>query len=265
MKKTFYQILQIDSGAEIEIIEVAYKRLARKYHPDTNNSPNATAQMQEINEAYATLKDNFKRKQYDAEFLPNLGQSKTTKSESRNTKEHRNSGERVEKPQTNSKTTYYTSAKTEQEQNVKTDKARYVEWANKFYNRKKSQQKPKQQENLDSIRLIAISIIIFNILPFFYLVYAFNKQMTFINNSSDEGKWYNIYLICLSGVISIVSIYGGFRMYKLKNYRLAVFSTIALFFTSFLCCIISYFAAISGLVILFNPEVKMLFNINNKK
>ncbi len=294
MKKNFYQILQVDSYADIEIIEVAYKRLARKYHPDINNSPNATTQMQEINEAYETLKDKFKRNQYDAKFLPNLKQSKNTKSESKNTREKRETEESIKKTQTSSKpNNYYKSAKVEQEQSVKSDKIRYEEWAKKSrntatpqynqphstenpnlyyknnHNPKKSQQKSPRQKNLDSVQGTAISIIIFNILPCFYLVYAFDKQMTVINNSSDnkilEGAWLNIFVICLSAIMSIISIYGGFRMYKLKNYRLSVFSTIALFFTSAVCCVLSYIFAIAGLLILFDPEAKALFDEPNKK
>jgi len=226
MKKNFYQILQVDSNAEIEIIEAAYKRLARKYHPDVNNSPNATAQMQEINEAYETLKNEFKRSQYDIEFLPNLKQSKNTKSESKNTREKRETEESIKKTQTSSKpNNYYKSAKAEQEQSVKYDKIRYE--AQLRY-------EAQQSKTSKNIKEIAISIIVFNILPCFYLVYAFDKQMTVINTSSDdkilERVWLNIFIICLSAVLSIISIYGGFRMYKLKNYRLSVFSTIALFF-----------------------------------
>jgi len=36
MKKNYYQNLHVDPNADVEIIEVAYKRLARKYHPDTS-------------------------------------------------------------------------------------------------------------------------------------------------------------------------------------------------------------------------------------
>lgn len=101
------------------------------------------------------------------------------------------------------------------------------------------------------------------------MVYAFDKQMTVINTSSDdkilESAWLNIFIICLSAVLSIISIYGGFRMYKLKNYRLSVFSTIALFFSSAVCCVLSYFFAIGGLLILFDSEAKALFDEPNKK
>jgi hypothetical protein len=63
----YYQILQVDPSADPEIIEAAYKRLVRKYHPDVNASPDATARMQEINEAYAVLNDPAQRAAYDYE------------------------------------------------------------------------------------------------------------------------------------------------------------------------------------------------------
>jgi hypothetical protein len=53
--ESFYVLLQVDAGASREDIKFAYRRLARKYHPDLNKSPDATKQMQAINEAYQKL------------------------------------------------------------------------------------------------------------------------------------------------------------------------------------------------------------------
>ena len=63
----YYEILQVSPHAEPEIIEAAYKRLALKYHPDTNPTPSATTQMKWINEAYAILSDPAQRANYDDE------------------------------------------------------------------------------------------------------------------------------------------------------------------------------------------------------
>jgi curved DNA-binding protein CbpA len=65
--KDYYKILQVDPSADPEIIAVAYKRLALKYHPDTNGSPDAGRMMQDINEAYRVLSDPDARARYDQE------------------------------------------------------------------------------------------------------------------------------------------------------------------------------------------------------
>ncbi|MBI2906414.1 MAG: J domain-containing protein [Chloroflexi bacterium] len=62
----YYAILQVHPRAEKEVIEAAYRRLATKYHPDRNSSPEATRRMKEINAAYEVLSDPEKRRWYDA-------------------------------------------------------------------------------------------------------------------------------------------------------------------------------------------------------
>jgi hypothetical protein len=65
--KDYYAILQVDPFAEPEAIRAAYRRLALEYHPDVNDAPEATVQMQEVNEAYAVLGDPDAREAYDRE------------------------------------------------------------------------------------------------------------------------------------------------------------------------------------------------------
>ncbi len=65
MEADYYKILQVDPLAEPEIIEVVYKRLVRKYHPDVNKASDANQRMQEINLAYEVLSDPQKRAEYD--------------------------------------------------------------------------------------------------------------------------------------------------------------------------------------------------------
>lgn len=62
----YYAILQVHPEAEPEVVEAAYRRLARKYHPDVNSSPAATNYMSVLNEAYRVLSDPQKRADYDA-------------------------------------------------------------------------------------------------------------------------------------------------------------------------------------------------------
>jgi preprotein translocase subunit Sec63 len=61
----YYAVVQVDPGAESEVIDAAYRRLAAKYHPDRDRSPGATERMAQINTAYEVLADPEKRRAYD--------------------------------------------------------------------------------------------------------------------------------------------------------------------------------------------------------
>lgn len=62
----YYKILELDKGASAEDVKKAYRRLARKYHPDLNpNDEAAKKKFQQINEANEVLSDPEKRKKYD--------------------------------------------------------------------------------------------------------------------------------------------------------------------------------------------------------
>ncbi|MFQ5521006.1 MAG: DnaJ C-terminal domain-containing protein [Candidatus Methylomirabilia bacterium] len=63
--KDYYKILGVDRTADEKTIKQAYRRLARKYHPDVNSSRQATERFKEINEAHEVLSDPEKRKRYD--------------------------------------------------------------------------------------------------------------------------------------------------------------------------------------------------------
>ncbi len=65
-RKDYYKILGVDKNASDEEIKKAFRRLARKYHPDINpNNKEAEEKFKEINEAYEVLSDPQKRKDYD--------------------------------------------------------------------------------------------------------------------------------------------------------------------------------------------------------
>lgn len=62
----YYEILGVPRAASEAEITKAYRKLARKYHPDVNKAPEAEEKFKQIAEAYAVLKDPEKRKKYDA-------------------------------------------------------------------------------------------------------------------------------------------------------------------------------------------------------
>lgn len=65
-KKNYYKILGIDKSATKEEIKRAFRKMARKYHPDVNpDEPKSGEKFKEINEAYSVLNDDKKREMYD--------------------------------------------------------------------------------------------------------------------------------------------------------------------------------------------------------
>ena len=63
--KDYYQILGISPDTETPDIKVAYRKLARKYHPDLNPEADAEAKFKEVAEAWEVLKDKDRRAEYD--------------------------------------------------------------------------------------------------------------------------------------------------------------------------------------------------------
>lgn len=63
--RDYYEVLGVSRNAGQEEIQRAYRKLARKYHPDVNKEPGAEEKFKEINEAYEVLKDPEKRAKYD--------------------------------------------------------------------------------------------------------------------------------------------------------------------------------------------------------
>lgn len=63
--KDYYETLKVKKDSSQEEIQKAYRKLARKFHPDVNKSPDAEKKFKEIGEAYEVLRDPEKRQKYD--------------------------------------------------------------------------------------------------------------------------------------------------------------------------------------------------------
>jgi curved DNA-binding protein len=63
--KDYYEILGVESDADDKAIKTAYRKLARKYHPDVSSHEKAEAKFKEVAEAYEVLKNTEKRAEYD--------------------------------------------------------------------------------------------------------------------------------------------------------------------------------------------------------
>ena len=63
--KDYYKILGVAKSADDKAIKTAYRRLARKHHPDVSKGKDSASRFQEVSEAYEVLGDPEKRKRYD--------------------------------------------------------------------------------------------------------------------------------------------------------------------------------------------------------
>ena len=82
--KTLYEVLEVSENASAEIIEKAYKVLAKKYHPDLQSpgdKQNAENKMKQINEAYEILGNEEKRREYDRQLQQEREEAKIEQEE----------------------------------------------------------------------------------------------------------------------------------------------------------------------------------------
>jgi curved DNA-binding protein len=63
--KDYYEVLGVSRGADADAVKRAYRKLARKYHPDVSKEKNAESKFKEVQEAYEVLRDTEKRAAYD--------------------------------------------------------------------------------------------------------------------------------------------------------------------------------------------------------
>ena len=140
-RNTLYEVLEVSENASAEVIEKAYKVLAKKYHPDLqseSNKKSAENKMKKINEAYDILGNEEKRKEYDKTLEQQRREEKLKQ-------EMDFERQRVEKEQANqaSYMTGYNSAENADE--MQEQKLKYE----KKLRKEEMQQRKKMQENLN--------------------------------------------------------------------------------------------------------------------
>ncbi|HIH07397.1 MAG TPA: DnaJ domain-containing protein, partial [Candidatus Nitrosotenuis sp.] len=64
-KRDYYEVLGVSKSDSTDSVKSQYRKLALKFHPDRNKSPEAAEHFKEISEAYAVLSDPEKKKLYD--------------------------------------------------------------------------------------------------------------------------------------------------------------------------------------------------------
>ncbi|MFP1878071.1 curved DNA-binding protein [Lonsdalea quercina] len=97
--KDYYALLGVEPSDDIKAIKAAYRKLARKYHPDVSTEPDAAEKFKSVAEAYEVLKDSERRAEYDQIRLhrhdPHFNDSPFSQSQSRSAggQEWHNSGD----------------------------------------------------------------------------------------------------------------------------------------------------------------------------
>lgn len=142
-KNTLYEILEVSENASPEIIEKAYKTLAKKYHPDLQSEAGkqrAEGMMKKINEAYEILGNEEKRKEYDAKLKEEryqIEQEKLQKNQNYNQNYNQNANQYNQKESNNTIHDYGNAY-----QNMK---QAFKQQKEELKNREKMQEKINQQ------------------------------------------------------------------------------------------------------------------------
>lgn len=130
--KNLYDILQVSENASDEIIEKAYRTLAKKYHPDLQpdeKKQTAEAMMKTINEAYEILSDPKKKEEYDRQ-----------REEIRQAEEDRKNAEMRRK--------YEQQQKQQYQQQYQQQQQTYYEPREQYVEKQEIHEEPKEDENL---------------------------------------------------------------------------------------------------------------------
>lgn len=152
--KNYYEILEISTEATTAEIKTAYRKLARKFHPDINKTPDAIERFKEITQAYETLSNAQKREQYNI-INGIFKKEKQTTSSKKAEEEYCNNTTKNNKNTSKTTTSTTNSNTTRQPQKPKSKSTfsllkiiKY--WSTKFKKnqRSKENKKPKKGDNI---------------------------------------------------------------------------------------------------------------------
>lgn len=168
--KNYYKVLQVDPSAEPEIITAAYRRLALKYHPDIDTSPDATHRMQAINEAYRVVGDPDARARYDQERIERLKTERVKTSQGHEQRQAREWVGAEQNPQRAGNRTVEAKERLRQEQERRRRDEAEVQrnWA--AYERMKRSERPKHTEPRSDFEYallgLCLAVVIFGAILF---------------------------------------------------------------------------------------------------
>lgn len=241
MKKTFYEILEVNESASPEIIEKAYKVLAKKYHPDLqapSDKSKAEAKMKQINEAYEVLGDSEKRNAYDLKLKTEREQEKAENMQGSYTQTTNN----INYQKQNGANAEYNNYEAE---NWQEKQKREFDLKSKEYERKlqeeERRQRQKMQENLnkeyqnayenylrnlgykikhkitkENIRdiIIVIIIMVAIIVALWFIPSTHNWMVNFYESNTILKTFIDIIVAIITGIFSgiwkfITSLFGG--------------------------------------------------------
>ena len=176
--KNYYQILEVNENASQEVIEKAYRVLAKKYHPDgwpANQSYWAEDRFKEITEAYQTLSNEFTRREYDI----SIGANSTYEDKYNNLyDEHEKLKQEVNYMKIRNKSKEYDNDNNKENKNVAPQSyfKRYGQTIKSLI--QDEVQKPQEERSRD-LKALIITIIIVAILIFIFWKVPFLHNIIF--------------------------------------------------------------------------------------
>ena len=168
--KNYYEILEVSKNASQEVIEKAYRTLAKKYHPDrwTINKKFAENKFKEITDAYNVLSNNDLRKSYDAQIDYNYNNLYEENKQLKSQIDHLKSNQANNSYQNNSSPNNYFISKE--------DIPRFGDILKTII---KNQKNKTKEEHITSLKALALTfIIIFIIIILFVKVPFLNNLVT---------------------------------------------------------------------------------------